>query len=255
MIEEHELREVFAARAADVGPGAVARLSHADYRPRMSRVGSPAALGALAATAATAAGVAWLVGLGAGTSNAFAGWSPSPTTGSSVQNARAQAACAARLPAGAHDAKPVLSDTRGPYTVTIYSRAATCISGPTFTSVSGARATSGFAYGGPQGIALSGAHMTTRDGHAYTMVQGRAGDDVKSATLVLSDDSRVKATVANGWFAAWWPGSHDAVRAELATPTGTRTQTLRTGGPACTGSGPCTLSTGHGSGPTLHTGP
>jgi hypothetical protein len=250
---EHDLRDAFAARAADVGPDAVARLSRVDYRPR--RVGPPAAAGALAGTIALAALVVWLVGLGTGTSNAFAGWTPAPTTGSSAQNEKAQTACAARLPADAHGTKPVLSDTRGPFTVRIYSNTVTCMSGPNFTSVSGARMTHAFGYGTPQGIAVGGIHMTTRDGQPYTMVQGRAGDNVKSATLVLSDGARVKATVANGWFAAWWPGARDAVRAELATPSGTRIQPLPSGAPVCRGPGPCTLKTGHGSGPGLHVGP
>src|SRR5262249_51815998 len=154
-----------------------------------SRVQAPAAAGALAGTAVVAAAVIWLVGLGTGTSSAFAGWTPSPTVESSTQSAQAHAACDARL--GANGGKPVLTAPRGPFTVTLYSgggSAATCISGPSFTSVSGARA-SGYAVGGPDGIQLAGQHLTTRDGHAYTMVEGKAADDVKAATLVLDDGS------------------------------------------------------------------
>jgi hypothetical protein len=256
---ELKLREAFAARAADVGPDTVARLSRVAYRPRTSRVPAPAAAGAIGGTAVAAAAAIWLVGLGTGTSNAFAGWTPSPTTGSSAQSARARALCAAQMVARATSAKPVLTDVRGPFTVTLFSdrgTEATCVSGPSFTSVSGAKMTSGYTYGGPGGIEVGGGHLTTRDGHEYTLLEGRAADDVKTATLVLDDGSQIKATVANGWFAAWWPSSHDAVRAELGTPTGTRIQTLSTGGPGCTGPGRCTRSAA-GGGPAagLHVGP
>jgi hypothetical protein len=102
------------------------------------------------------------------------------------------------------DVKPVLTDTRGPFTFVILAGSdatATCVTGPQFVSVSGS--------GGPGAttvaadkLALMGSHFTTRDGHAFAIVEGHAGSDVSDATLVLSDGSRVKASLSNGWFAA-----------------------------------------------------
>src|SRR6185312_12488460 len=55
---------------------------------------------------------------------------------------------------------------------------------------------------------------------------GRVGAAVTGVTLVLKDGTHVAATVANGWFAAWWPGSQEAQAAEVLTSTGTRIQRL-----------------------------
>jgi hypothetical protein len=54
----------------------------------------------------------------------------------------------------------------------------------------------------PESIALG----LATDGQAFRQLAGRVGPDVTGVTLVLADGSTVEATVANGWFAAWWPG-------------------------------------------------
>jgi DNA-directed RNA polymerase specialized sigma24 family protein len=54
----------------------------------------------------------------------------------------------------------------------------------------------------------------------------RTGTGVGAVTLVLDDGTKVQATVANGWFIAWWPGSHQLESAELTTPAGNATQKL-----------------------------
>ena len=33
-------------------------------------------------------------------------------------------------------------------------------------------------------------------------------------TLILDDGTNVQATVANGWFVAWWPGAQDVKSAD-----------------------------------------
>ncbi len=66
--------------------------------------------------------------------------------------------------------------------------------------------------------------MTDRDGAAYSFADGHAGDGVSAVTLILDDGTNVQATVANGWFVAWWPSAQNVKSAELTTPAGTTTQ-------------------------------
>jgi hypothetical protein len=124
-----------------------------------------------------------------------------------------------------------LTDTRGPFTFSVYADAdssATCITGPSFTSVSGSMASAPFEV--PAGhILLSSSHVTNRAG-AYSFAEGRTGDGVRAVTLNLDDGSEVQATVANGWFVAWWPSAHVVTSADVTTPAGVSTQTLAPGG-------------------------
>lgn len=268
---EADLRAALAQHASEVPPGAGERLRQVDYHPRSRRMRPPIAVGALAGAAGTAAVAASVVGLGAGASSAFAGWTPSPTPASASQTAEADAACAARLrtlPNGGSvsDLKPVLTDTRGPFTVVIFAGPGghqSCISSPAFTALSAAGAT-GESSGSMSGstsagrstvnvkrgsdsttlaagkVTLATMATTVRDGQAYTMVEGRTGPGVTATTLVLADGRHVRASTANGWLAAWWPGAQDASAALVATPGGVTTVHLDTGGPVLCGSGPCT---------------
>lgn len=257
MIDELEtsLRDALARRAAEVPAGATVRLLQIDYRPRGHAVGRPAAFGALAGAVGSAVAVASVIGLGAGASNAFAGWTSSPAAPPGGQTAKAIAACrarlmAARLPVGRPGPTPVLSssgltpvltDTRGPFTFVIFAggeRDVSCITGPAFSSVSGS-AGSGIVRVRAGHVELSSDHFTSRDGRPYTVVEGHTAADVTGTTLLLSDGSRVKASTGNGWFAAWWPGATDATAATVTTPGGAVTQHLRTGGPVSCGQGPC----------------
>jgi hypothetical protein len=256
---EIDLQEALAHRAAEVPSDLAIRLRQLDYHPRAYRVRPPIAAGAVAGTAGAAAAVISIASLGAGASNAFAGWAPAPTPASNAQVAKAQATCRARLasapmPPGPKiatpaDAKPVLTDTRGPFTVVIFAgqdATQSCIDGPSFTSLSGS---SGAGTNVPAGrIQLTGVHFTTRDGHPYAIVEGHAGPGVKETTLVLSDHTRIKASTANGWFTAWWPGSQDVTAADLATATGVTTQHFTTHGRIDCGPGPCTRGAGPGHG-------
>ena len=73
---------------------------------------------------------------------------------------------------------------------------------------------------------LSSTHMTTRDGRQLSFAEGRTASDVTGTTLLLDDGTRVRASTANGWFVAWWPGVHDVKSADVTTPGATTTQTF-----------------------------
>jgi hypothetical protein len=240
---EQDLREALADRAADINPEASARLRAVDYRPRSRRLPSRPALGALGlGGVAAAAGAAIL--LGSSAAPAFAGWTATPTTPQPGQLAAAQQQCAG---AGT----PILSDTRGPYTASIYANGSTCVSGDGITiNSSGGGGANANLPGGT--IALNGAGESDSGGQALTMVDGPIGAGVTGVTITRSDGSSVQATVKNGWYLAWWPGSQRAVTAQVATAGNTRTQDFPAGpgGPAraCPAGARCASGYGFSSG-------
>jgi hypothetical protein len=258
---EVELRAALAHRATEVPPDALARLLAVDYRPRGGHVARPRlAVGALAGSAAAAAATVAVITLGAGAPDAFAGWTRTPSHASRAQIAAAGSDCASRL-AGTQSAlptgtTPVLTDTRGPFSFVIYATdnsTAVCVDGPGFTSVMG---TNGPDAGvTPAGeIRLNSQHLTTRDGHPYSLVEGHVGAGVTGTTLVLDDGTKVTASIANGWFAAWWPGNHAVTSAEIATASGTRTEQVPAapsppGGNPPAGGSVSSSTSGAGSGP------
>jgi hypothetical protein len=160
--------------------------------------------------------------------------------------------------------KPVLTDTRGPFMAMILRSgpaSATCFNGPSFTTIAAnsaqvSRASEhvasehvlkmGSASGAPASSAsppsvsvlglggsssgpitqASQSHRATTGGRPYTLVQGQVLAGVTSATLVLSSGSNVQATVADGSFVAWWPGSADAASARVASGSRVSTQQL-----------------------------
>jgi hypothetical protein len=250
------LRLALRDHAARVPAASAARLSRLDYRPRTRRVRPPLALGALAGAAGTAGAVVAVVSLGAGATNAFAGWTPTPTPPSPRQLADANTDCKSHSPIAGLPLK--LTDTRGPFTFSVYASStssAICISGPSFTSVSGSIANAPTQVADGR-ITLSSSHLTNRDGQAYSFADGHTGDGVSAVTLILDDGARIQASVANGWYVAWWPGPHEAKAADVTTPHGVKTQTfdlnhespcganLCTGGRAGSGSGPGSSSSG-----------
>jgi hypothetical protein len=248
---ETQLREALAARAAELPRGSGVRLRQLDYHPRTRSVRPPVAAGVLVAAGAAAATVA-LVGLGTNTQEAFAGWSPTPTQAQKGQLTAAEATCqnrrsapmrvhppgATTLPKNAPppttidpgSLKPALTDTRGPFTFVILAGdhgSESCITGPSFTSLSATATTGSTAV--PAGkVVLSSTHMTTREGQAFSFAEGHTGPDVTGATLVLDDGTKLEASVANGWFVAWWPGSHNVTSALVTTPSGTSTEDVNT---------------------------
>lgn len=244
---EADLREALADRAARITPEASARLRAVDYHPRSPRLASRRAVGALGALglsgAAAVAGAVVL--LGSSAAPAFAGWTSSPTAPLRGQLAAAQQHC------GTGSGTPVLTDTRGPYTASIYADGSTCVDGNgiEISSGAGGNATSSIPAGTVQ---LNGAGESDSDGHALTMVDGPIGAGVTGVTVTRSNGSSVQATVKNGWYLAWWPGSERPVTAQVSSTSGTRTQSFPTApkrpAPACPSGARCANGYGFATG-------
>jgi hypothetical protein len=121
-----------------------------------------------------------------------------------------------------------LADTRGPFTILIYSDGGAndfCTVGPGFRNASGWSTSPPVTP--PAGkLFLWTDHTSTADGQSYGTMIARLGGGVSAVNLTLDDGSEVTATVENGWAAAWWPGSAHLASAELSTPSGAQTQTF-----------------------------
>ncbi len=217
---EHDLREALIDRAALITSEASTRLRAVDYHPRSRRLPSMPALGALGLSAAAAATGAAIL-LGSSATPAFAGWTASPTAPLRGQLAAAEKHCTA----GA--GTPLLSDTRGPYTASIYADGTTCLQGNGIM-INSSSAGSGTSKVSAGAIELRGAGESDSTGHALTMVDGPIGAGVTGVTISRSDGSSVRATVKNGWYLAWWPGTMRAVTADVASTGGTSTQSFPT---------------------------
>jgi hypothetical protein len=193
--------------------------------------------------AATAVAVTLAV-MGPGEQSAFAGWSASPTPPGSGQVQTAASVCQARLNQALVDkqgfgspAVPVLTDTRGPYTVIVFGNGgktiAFCLAAPGGTSIRltvGEATLPGSALA-PDGVAVDRLSFAVRDGQAYTLAGGRVDSDVTAVTVVLDDGSQVVTTTGGGLFVAWWPGQQ-GIRSTLATTTaGTQSEPLNLPGP------------------------
>ena len=51
-----------------------------------------------------------------------------------------------------------------------------------------------------------GVGLSSADEGTFGMTSGRVGRDVRGVTIVTGG-TEVEATVANGWFSAWWPAA------------------------------------------------
>jgi hypothetical protein len=204
------------------------------------------ALGALGVSAAVAAIVA--VTLGSSAAPAFAAWSPTPTPPAAGQLAAAEQQCSANL------GTPVLTDTRGPYTVSIYADATSshlCLEG---ASLSIASANSGPTQADvpPGQVQLLGSGIENSSGQSLTLVDGRIGAGVTSVTIDRSDGGSVQATVSGGWYLAWWPGTARATTADVTTAAGEATQQFPStpqgpGAPGCPAGAHCSSGNSFGS--------
>ncbi len=213
------------------------------YRRRRRRGSLAVGGGALVAGGVTT--VVLVLG-GPGTTNAFAAWTASPTTPAPRQVVSAEAACLAaaaspaKAPPGVATGTTQVSlvDTRGPFTLVLFgSNTSTdgplmCVSGPSVSPST--EQNSVFQSIGNQS-ALPGAGQITLDrlrpeaaddGQPYTVAEGSVGSGVTAATLTLSDGSQVVATVGNGLFLAWWPGSAGVTSATLTTDSGTTSERI-----------------------------
>jgi hypothetical protein len=224
LVDEHGADRV----ALDPGP------QRRDRRPLL--------LGASGVAVACVAGaLAVALSLAGEASNAFAGWTPQPTPPTAAQVAAAEAYCSANM--GFPGVPLQLLDTRGPFTIAIYSDGSEndfCTVGPPFRNVSSWSVSPPLTLA-PGKLFLWTDHVATVEGQPYgTMIANVAGD-VTAADVTLDDGSAVTATVHNGWAVAWWPGDHHLASAQLTTPSGTRTLTF----PAY----PCDVDNCNGGGP------
>jgi hypothetical protein len=165
----------------------------------------------------------------------------------------------------------LLTDVRGPFTIALLQNGASyaaCFTGPSFIAVnqitpapngSGANQSSGSlsvssagGSGRAPGPATGGAsttvlgtssgdadqvvqnHLTTTSDGPYTMIDGRVANGVTGVALVLNDGQDVTATVADGWFVAWWPRAAGATSVQVTKASGTTSEPLVTGIPAAT---------------------
>jgi hypothetical protein len=216
----------------------------ADLRRRQGTrrpVGRVIAFGIPVAAAAIAATV--LV-VGGRTDSAFAGWSATPTLAADHRTLAAQSVCLARLERGLRSKQaqsspkgqgqaitftPALTDTRGPFTVTVFSSGGAkgyvfCLAFP-----DGNISLRGFAASSPAVPAHEIAvDQVTYGGHggagSFGLIAGRVGSGVSAVTIVLHDGTAVLTSVGSGLFVAWWPGTQGISSAEITTPTGVVTQ-------------------------------
>lgn len=247
---EQNLREALSYRATQFDPDSIVRLRAIEYHPRRRRIGKLPAIGALGATGAAA--VAAIVALGSSAAPAFAGWQAKPTSPAPGQLAHAARSCGQDL------GSPVMTDSRGPYTASIYANSTTsnlCLSGNgvSMSSFSTSVAPDSVAAGQIQSGGLG-----TRDsaGDALTVVDGRAGAGVTAVTIDRGDGSSVQATVTHGWYLAWWPGTVAATKAEVTTASGTSTvafpSTPPLTAPNCPSRAHCAAGYAFGSGGGTH---
>ena len=105
-------------------------------------------------------------------------------------------------------------------------------------------------------IQLGGGGTRDSAGNALTLVDGRTGAGVTAVTIERSDGSSVQATVANGWYLAWWPDTVAATNAEVTTASGTSTvafpSTPALPAPACPSGAHCAGGYSFGSGGGTH---
>jgi hypothetical protein len=215
---EQSLREALSLRAAQLDPDSIARLRAIDYRPRRRRLGSLPTVSALGVGGAAAA-LSAVFALSSGTAPAFAGWQATPTAPTPGQLAQAAKACGQDL------GSPVLADSRGPYTASIYADSTTsdlCLHGNGVSIASGSTSPAPVSVAAGQ-VQPGGGGTRDTAGNTLTLVDGRTGAGVTAVTIQRSDGTSVQATVAGGWYLAWWPGTVAAKDAKVTTASGSST--------------------------------
>ncbi len=215
---EQSLREALSQRAAQLDPNSIARLRAIDYRPRRRRFGVVSAVSALGVGGAAAA-LTVVFALSSGAAPAFAGWQATPRSPAPARLAQATQACGQDL------GGPVLTDSRGPYTASISADSTTsdvCLSGNGVSMSSSSTSVAPVSVAAGQ-IELDGGGTRDSAGNALTLVDGRTGAGVTAVTIERTDAGSVQATVANGWYLAWWPGTAAATNAQVTTASGTNT--------------------------------
>lgn len=260
---ESQLRKALEQHAERVPDEAYERLREIDYHPRSPA--SRVALGLAAlATLAAAVGISLsLIGFGGGPQRAFAGWTPDPTAPQPGQIAAAEGACKTRVATsvnrslqrlremhlyeerrGHHSIHPptgisgawrtILADTRGPYTLVMLTNGEgdfQCLVGTEPSRLAGFTgewpSRSGVSVGPDQIGALSLGLTRASNGKPFKYVSGRAGTGVRAVRIVLAHGRRISATVAHGWYLAWWPGAESVTSLEVISAHGESTQQVK----------------------------
>jgi hypothetical protein len=243
---EQELRDVFASRVEVVVPRVIARLSTVDFQPRRTRRRLLAKIGA-GSSVVTGGVVAAVLLLGSGTPEAFAGWTAIPSGVSVGSLTTARRACGmtpkgrvlaaeSRGPFVAivftHHGNPWQCITRGTValmkTTTEYPAGqyqpmpADKISTPSlaftaYTASAKKRVAELVAAedrlfrkheAGPVTYKIDDRIYAIKTGpDGLLSVTGTVGKGVKTVQFVLGDGNTVSATVHDGWYEAWWPGT------------------------------------------------
>ncbi|MGD1052102.1 MAG: hypothetical protein ABR947_13625, partial [Solirubrobacteraceae bacterium] len=145
-----------------------------------------------------------------GPANAFAGWVAAPGLAASGELRAAEAACK-RSDTELGSQVPRVSDARGPDSLLVYAASGlttTCVTGriPLGTVIS-TRADNRVVDSPIEIEPISVGREFAADGQAFFEMTGRVGSHVTGVAIVLGAGNDVRATVADGRFAAWWPVS------------------------------------------------
>jgi hypothetical protein len=237
---EAQLRAAFEAKLRGVSLEREARLRAFDYRSRTTRHRQQVwAIVGASGTAVAGAIVAAVLILSSGASAAY-GWSPIPTTPTPAALKAAVASCN-WLNRGSNPSlvtgTPTLTDARGKYTAAIYRWRATsalCISDGQHRSTSLAT-THGELPGdvnvGPDQLGRPSGGVDRVPGFPGSKgsgpglvdsATGSAGSGVSAVTFTFSDGSKVRATVENGLYFAWWPNGNTPATVTTKTTSGDR---------------------------------
>jgi len=245
-------RSTYAQSAAGLSLPSSARPATGERNTRVGLRRMALAVDGLAGVVVTVATLL-LVGFGSDTPRAFAGWSATPTASGANQLRRAREGCLPGLPTSTGTGgvrylrRPgmpyipaggwhiVLTDTRGPYTEILFVAARgaaelSCFTGrlPRSGGLGGS-----FASRSPRPVPAGQVTVVSSGGRTTPPVEGsrqfselvgRTGPGVTGVTLTLRDGTRVAATVANGWFLAWWPGPQGGTGMHVTTSKGTARQ-------------------------------
>jgi hypothetical protein len=251
-----------------------------DYRPRRSRGRTLWAAVGVSGTALIAGIATAIVLLSSGAPAAYAGWIPVPTTPTPAAVAAATAACNRLYDLNGPPVltgRPVLTDARGIYTAAIYvSGEATrvCISAGhrdhsqvgmnrsvlAVNAAPGPDQLSLPATGGGSAQGFSQAWNTPRSATQQSLpgpgasrylpydyerhMDGLAGEHVSAVTFVFAGGTTVDATVRNGWYFAWWPGSAYPTSVQVTTAAGTVTSPMRSAQECRSASRGCVFAAG-----------
>lgn len=265
---QEEVRRALRSRANQTPSAAADRLAAADYRPvRWGTGRRMAVVAGVAGVVGAGIGLATATAGGGSGATAFASYSTTPTVPSAGQVPTADATCVhdgerwsrrtatsapgalgplPGFPGGAASVaaaaagrwRAVVHDVRGPYTLVIVTADVStgklmgdCLLGPGVTGAAVFSVTwvdaSPAAAGGIE--SLSGG---VPGGAGQPVVAaGGVGTSVTAVTLVLSDGHRVTATVADGFYAAWWPYDATVTAATVTTSAGTTAHRFPVGDP------------------------